>query len=292
MAAAGRPAEPFLTQPQPARLGDQGVGPAVERQALVQHLIHRLGAELAQPGAVGPGQSSGAVHDPGRNRRGVAQQRQAALGRIGSGQDHAGRRRQAQPGDPAGDPAFDAPRLDVAEVDQALERLSGLDQGLDRNRMAQPQPRQYGLARLALVHARPHGGVRGGQSGDQFGRADGRTARLAFGRQGQADVVEGAQHAVVAAQIGLGGVTVPLGGGGGGAQTRAQPQGPGADTQSQSGCACSGDIGDVGLGHSCPWVPRPDSPLPYLNAARKSQTLRSRHRAPLRAPPTGAIADG
>ena len=30
MAAAGRPAEPFLTQPQPARLGDQGVGPAVE----------------------------------------------------------------------------------------------------------------------------------------------------------------------------------------------------------------------------------------------------------------------
>ena len=243
-APAGRPAEALLAHAQTRGLGDQGVGAAVEGHALFDGVVDALGIGLVQPGAVGPGQFSGPVHDPGRGGRGVAQQGQAAFGRIRPGQGEARRGRQPQPGRTARDPSLDPPGLHIVQRDQTFERLTFVNQGVDQSAVGDPELVQDGGSGLGVLTRQPR---------DQFGRTDRQTGRLPVRRQGQADVVEGAQHGVMAAEVGQGLDPLALGGDGGLMQPPTQQQGPGADGHGQSGCARCGDIGDVGLGHSCPW---------------------------------------
>jgi hypothetical protein len=237
--APGRPAEAFLTHADPARLGQQGLGAAVEDQPLVARLLQTRRIDLGQPGAVGPDQFARRVDHPGRGRRGVGQQAQARLdARTGC----ADRNSLSQATPPDSRPSTPSRRR---RVDAHVAGFALFDQGADLARARRrgwrwPEPR-----RRRRRHPRAQGGA-GRDHG--LGRTQ-QTGHAAVGGQADAQVLEGRQGAVALGQgggpFGLPGLDLGFARG----QTTAQPPGPGADRQCQTRRACRRHKGDFGFRH-------------------------------------------
>ncbi len=237
------PPEAVLTRVQAQRLGHQPVRAAIETQPPFARFGQGLGPRLGQPGAVGPDQPPGPVHDPGRRRRLFRQNpgpRAAVQSALAA---DPGQTRQPQPGRPAMRPALDRPCA-FRRLHQGLEGLSALNQRLHAPGMQTGQHRDHGLRRRQPFKA-------GRQRRQGLGRAE-RRLRLALRAQGHAHVVERGQGPLAGRRRGLGPAQPALDLDLAGAQPRAQPPGPGADRQRQTGRPCGGCISDVGLGHGSP----------------------------------------